>query len=55
MLRRPPRVEIQRFLQRSDGVLAVAQELEDPDAYGVPECPEERRLGDVEGGRCERH
>ena len=55
MLRRAARVEVERFLQRADRVLAVAKELQNPHPRRVPERAKECRLGNVERSGCERH
>jgi hypothetical protein len=55
VLRRAPGVELELGLERSDRALAVAQELEDADACGVPEHAEEVRLDLVDRTRVVRH
>ena len=55
MLRGTAGVEVERILKRADGVLAVLQELEDPNPRGVPERAKHRRFGDVQRRRLERH
>ena len=55
MLRRPARLELELRLKRSDGALAVPQQLEDAHASRMPEHPEEGRFDLVHGARRERH
>ena len=55
MLGRAAGVRSRRLLQRADGMLAIPEKLQDPDAGRMPQRAKERRFGHVERGRFERH